>query len=256
MSHRYSIGEFAEMTGVSSKALRYYDEINLLQPSYVDPLTGYRYYDAEQLTRITLIRALRSLGMSTEELRPLVAKERDRNSRAALEAFRNRLQESIAMASRTLSRLDAELDRGGDLRGLSIITKREPDMYIASLRATVKTYEEIAPMERELDAAVPVSARGRTHGVLWHRCADSGRLEGEAFIQLKPGSSTGSTCEVRIVPGAEVASCFSSSDDEDSELSYKALNQWMNLHKYKLAGPKREIAVGELLEIQFPIASA
>lgn len=254
-SARYTIGEFAELTGVSRKTLRYYDEIHLLAPSYVDPLTGYRYYEAAQLTRISLIVALKSLGMSTEEFRPLIDKK-GLQSRAALDAFRTRLKESIAMASKTLSRLEAELDRGGDLRGLSIITKREPSMYIASIRATVKSYEEIAPLERELDAAIPAQIRGRLRGVLWHHCADSGKLEGEPFVQLKQAISLKSACDVRLTPGVEVASCFSSSDEQDSEQTYRALRDWMKLHKHKLAGPKRELTVGELLEIQFPIASA
>ncbi len=55
MSARYTIGEFSELSGVPKKTLRYYDEINLLRPSFVDPLTAYRYYDSGQLKRIALI---------------------------------------------------------------------------------------------------------------------------------------------------------------------------------------------------------
>ena len=254
MPQRYSIGEFAELTGVSRKTLRYYDGINLVAPSYVDPLTGYRYYQATQLPRVSLIVALKSLGMSTEELRPLIEKSGHFQSRDALRAFRNRLKDSITMASKTLNRLDAELDHGGDLRGLSIFTKREPEMYIASIRAEVKRYEEIIPMERVLDTAVPTHIRGRVRGVLWHRCADSGRLEGEPFVQVNQPLSLKSFCDVRLVPATLVASCFSTTDDEDSELSYRALKDWMRLHRHKLTGPKRELTVGEVLEIQFPIA--
>jgi PPM family protein phosphatase len=37
-----TIGEFARRAGVSSKALRIYDEIGLLRPVHVDQRNGYR----------------------------------------------------------------------------------------------------------------------------------------------------------------------------------------------------------------------
>jgi DNA-binding transcriptional MerR regulator len=38
----FSIGEFARLGAVSIRTLRHYDEIDLLQPAEVDPVTGYR----------------------------------------------------------------------------------------------------------------------------------------------------------------------------------------------------------------------
>ena len=40
----YSIGEAAEILGISVQTLRYYDKIKLLEPAYTNPNTGYRYY--------------------------------------------------------------------------------------------------------------------------------------------------------------------------------------------------------------------
>jgi len=44
-----SIGEFSNICKVSTKTLRYYAEIGLLEPSEVNPENGYRYYAIEQL---------------------------------------------------------------------------------------------------------------------------------------------------------------------------------------------------------------
>jgi DNA-binding transcriptional MerR regulator len=44
MPRHYRIGEFAELGGVSAKTLRFYDEIDLLRPAFVDPRTRYRLY--------------------------------------------------------------------------------------------------------------------------------------------------------------------------------------------------------------------
>lgn len=48
MSHDpgiFSIGEFSQISGLSLKTLRFYDEKGLLKPAQVDPSTGYRFYD-------------------------------------------------------------------------------------------------------------------------------------------------------------------------------------------------------------------
>ena len=44
-----TIGEFSNICKVSTKTLRYYAEIGLIEPSEVNPENGYRYYAIEQL---------------------------------------------------------------------------------------------------------------------------------------------------------------------------------------------------------------
>lgn len=46
-----TIGAFAKASRLSPKALRLYDELGLLTPARVDPLTGYRHYAPAQLER-------------------------------------------------------------------------------------------------------------------------------------------------------------------------------------------------------------
>ncbi|HKS48759.1 MAG TPA: helix-turn-helix domain-containing protein [Amycolatopsis sp.] len=58
-----TIGAFARASHLSPKALRLYDELGLLRPAAVDPVSGYRYYEAEQLERARLVAWLRRIGM-------------------------------------------------------------------------------------------------------------------------------------------------------------------------------------------------
>ncbi|MBR7830774.1 MerR family transcriptional regulator [Actinospica sp. MGRD01-02] len=58
-----SIGEFAQASRLSPKALRLYDELGLLVPARVDGCTGYRWYAPGQLERARLVSALRRIGM-------------------------------------------------------------------------------------------------------------------------------------------------------------------------------------------------
>ncbi|MFF3467700.1 protein phosphatase 2C domain-containing protein [Streptomyces sp. NPDC002619] len=58
-----TIGAFAKASRLSPKALRLYDELGLLTPARVDPVTGYRLYAPEQLDQARLVAWLRRLGM-------------------------------------------------------------------------------------------------------------------------------------------------------------------------------------------------
>lgn len=69
---RYSIGETASITGISSKTLRYYDSLSLVIPEIRDPQNNYRYYSDEQVIRLLAVQRLRSMGCSQQMLRTLI----------------------------------------------------------------------------------------------------------------------------------------------------------------------------------------
>lgn len=68
-----SIGEFARTSGLTPKALRLYDELDLLRPDRVDPLTGYRWYAPAQLDRARLVARLRLIGMPLARIREVAS---------------------------------------------------------------------------------------------------------------------------------------------------------------------------------------
>ncbi|MEV5909523.1 MerR family transcriptional regulator [Streptomyces chartreusis] len=68
-----TIGAFAKAARLSPKALRLYDELDLLKPGRVDPDTGYRYYAVAQLERARLVAWLRRLGMPLARIRQVCA---------------------------------------------------------------------------------------------------------------------------------------------------------------------------------------
>jgi serine/threonine protein phosphatase PrpC/DNA-binding transcriptional MerR regulator len=58
-----TIGAFARLSRLSQKALRLYDELGLLRPIQVDPVSGYRLYAPEQIEQARLVAWLRRIGM-------------------------------------------------------------------------------------------------------------------------------------------------------------------------------------------------
>lgn len=65
----FKIGEMAELNHVSAQTLRLYDRNKLLEPKYMDPETGYRYYTLDQCAKLDLIRALKSCRLPLEKIR-------------------------------------------------------------------------------------------------------------------------------------------------------------------------------------------
>ena len=65
----YTIGEVSKLANISIQTLRYYDQIDLFKPSYVDPATNYRYYKDSQLFYLDLIKSLKFLGTPLEKIK-------------------------------------------------------------------------------------------------------------------------------------------------------------------------------------------
>lgn len=67
----YKIGEFSKITNLTIKALRYYDEENILSPSSRAE-NGYRIYDEADFEKARLIFFLRSMNFSIAEIKDIV----------------------------------------------------------------------------------------------------------------------------------------------------------------------------------------
>lgn len=114
----FRIGEFAQIAQVSGRQLRFYDQLGLLSPARIDPQTGYRYYSIRQLPRLNSILALKELGLSLEQIGPLLKKEiSPAELRAMLTMKRAQLEQSLREEETRLRHIEsriAQIDsRGG-----------------------------------------------------------------------------------------------------------------------------------------------
>ena len=65
-----TIGELAQRTGVARSALRYYEELDILQPN--DRRSGQRRYDEAAVALVGAILLLREVGFSLNEIRQIM----------------------------------------------------------------------------------------------------------------------------------------------------------------------------------------
>lgn len=164
-----SIGEFAQWSGLTVKALRLYDERGILAPADVDPHSNYRRYAASQLRDAIMIKALRDSGVPLAEVATATAAP----DRAAelLDRHRERVlaaraaEDSAAERSRrVLSGLEAEVPV--ELRSAP------PQPYAGVL------VELAADDETEWDDDDPTN---QAFGALWQRLTETGHPPTGAF---------------------------------------------------------------------------
>lgn len=114
------IGELADKTGLSLRTIRHYDETGLLKASGRSE-GGFRLYTEDELTRLLLIRRMKPLGFSLEEMIELlriidtladeVTGPRSADARAELAGF-------ISQAEERRERLRGQLDMADEFLGL------------------------------------------------------------------------------------------------------------------------------------------
>ncbi|MEU4545667.1 MerR family transcriptional regulator [Nonomuraea dietziae] len=95
------IGELAELTGVSARSLRYYEQHGLIKARRES--NGYRHYDPSDVELVSEIRSLLTVGFTLEDARPFVDCLRAGHATGASCA------ESMAVSRRKLAEIDEEI---------------------------------------------------------------------------------------------------------------------------------------------------
>lgn len=100
-----TISEVAELTGISTRTLQYYDEIGLLNPSGFTP-SGYRLYNDEALQKLQQILFFKELDFKLKEIKEIVEKpefdkiEAFKKQKKLLVLKRNRIDKLIELLGR------------------------------------------------------------------------------------------------------------------------------------------------------------
>ncbi len=119
------IGELAERTALSQRTIRHYDEIGLLTPSGRSE-GGFRLYTEGDLGRLLLIRRMKPLGYSLDQMGDLLrALDGADGVGAAAESARRALNDFRTDAEERRAKLAKQLDAADEFIGL--LTARSSD---------------------------------------------------------------------------------------------------------------------------------
>lgn len=251
-----SIGHFARHGRVSVRMLRHYDAIGLLRPAYVDQVTGYRSYDAEQLSRLNRIVALKDLGFTLQQVQSILDDEVSvEELRGMLRLRQAELEWQIAADSARLVQVEARIriiEREGAMPADDVQIKRIPEVRVAELLGTAAGFEPesigpvIGPLYGELRSRLDRAGLSPTgldiayyedspdgDGVLVHAAipvdADPGEDHGFAIVDL---------------PEIEQAATIVHRGAMDHVMpTIQTLARWIDANGYRSAGYNRELYI-------------
>ena len=143
----YRIGMFSKMNQVTIKTLRYYNEVGLLRPRFIDPDNGYRYYSSSQLEPLHRLLALRGIGYSIEEIKQVqdgVSEQR------ILQRKKQQLMKEISERMSMLSQIEGYLQQ--EEENYHMVVKKLPEAIVASMRKTVPNFQALFSTIPEMGA--------------------------------------------------------------------------------------------------------
>ena len=149
----YRIGLFSQITKTTIKTLRYYDEVGLLSPCYVNLENGYRYYNSRQLVEFHRILALKQMGFSISELISMMSGKKKSD---LLLKKRAQMMKELRALSDQISRIDhymMEEEEGVNMNYQGVV-KEVPECIVYSKRMIIKNYEEYFQVIPELGEKV------------------------------------------------------------------------------------------------------
>jgi DNA-binding transcriptional MerR regulator len=144
----FSIGEFSQISGLSVKTLRFYDEKGLLKPANVDAGTGYRFYNAASVERARMVARLRELQFSLDDIQRVLAQCEDDSQlvshfQTQLRAIRERLRVDQKTAKALEAAIASEAGAAAmvQARRFQVEEKTVEPLLVAGVRMTGR-YDE------------------------------------------------------------------------------------------------------------------
>lgn len=276
----FRIGEFAQIAQVSGRQLRFYDQLGLLEPAHIDQQTGYRYYTVRQLPQLNRILALKELGLSLEQIGPLLEGEiSSAELRSMLILKRAQLERSLQEEEARLRHIEsriAQIDSDGTVEGFDVIVKSVSVKPFLSLRWACENMDEAIRMVRTVaeEGKRQIKPMLRDQLVVVARNdVDSEKLDLDiGFSLTRPSNASVRIAGDLVLRASELpavdkmATIVRSGTNPESHTSFSAIGIWIEANNYQLAGPCREVFLepitdppgfeGALVEIQFPIRKA
>lgn len=247
----FNIGDFARHGRVSVRMLRHYDALGLLRPARVDAATGYRYYQAAQLSRLNRVIALKDLGFTLQQVQSILDEEVDvPQLQGMLRLRRAELAAGLAADQARLASVEARLsiiENEGSMSEREVRVKTIPAVRVAELSAVAAGYEpqDITPVIRPLyarlcDGLDSVGVNPIGPAVAYYETVPDG-VRVHACLPVSNVVHSGEEFEVVVLPEIEAATTMHHGPMAESDAVVQELAAWIEQHGYSSVGYAREV---------------
>ena len=240
----YKIKEFSKITKLTVKALRYYDQENILIPSYRDEESQYRYYDENDFKRAEAILLLRSLDFSIAEIKDvLVSLDNAADLSYYLEEKKTMIADRINLEKELIRKIDLYMnpkEREDISMNYEIVVKEFQPITVVSIRYKGK-YSDVGKYIGRLYKAAGGNASGAPFN-----CYYDEEFKEEADIELcVPTKKLISAGEIngKELPRIKAICTTHIGSYESINLAYKAILDHAAKHNLKCLTPSREVYI-------------
>lgn len=263
----FTIGRFAQLTKLSIKALRLYDQLELLPPLYIDPESNYRYYGRQQIETARLIRTMRQMAMPLNDIRKVLEADNYFVAEAVICAYEQSFLARARIVQKSSQQLLKILRGEKNDMSFTVSVLEQPEQLILSISKHVYINElepHIQGSIKALQAFVAQQegeATGAPFGIFHGPVNDEENGRVEVCLPVKGSFDVNGDVVLRQVPAAKVASTTADKAHADfPEIlgAYDALADWMQQNGHHMTDSPREIWLfksdNEAIRIDWPFA--
>lgn len=239
----FKIGEFSRLSGTSSRMLRHYEKVGLIQPAKIELETGYRFYQAEQLQTVNRIKYLQSLGLSLALIQEIFTKQDSGRLKEYLRIREKEVQEELAAVQAQQNMLETiQATMSEAILDYPVVLKEIPPRQVISVRKIITTAMDEGQLWQELFEEAQrqkVRLAEPPLGVsIYH---DPEYKEEDIDLELQ-SSVVGDYQDTETItfyqaPAVQVASVTFSGSYEQMPAVMAALGRWIEANSYEIDGP-------------------
>lgn len=240
----YRIGEFSKIIGVTIKALRYYDEIKLLSPAYVNEENGYRYYDDDNYQKALWIKSMKKYNFSIKEIQEVLPNISSNDDLADfLMEKQDHIQSQILSMKQLQKSIAAEVSSLKEVKEMANIQKvqviKVSNQLVASVRYKGR-YDEMGKYIGILYKYVKGKGISEPFALYHDDCYTEENADIEVCVEVKTPINKGEVT-TKELPGGEFVTIKHIGPYDNLSHSYKALADYMSEHNLETKIPSREI---------------
>ncbi|WP_242218556.1 MerR family transcriptional regulator [Bacillus cereus group sp. BfR-BA-01380] len=255
----YSIGKFSKICNVPVKTLRYYDDIGLLTPSYIDPVTNYRYYDYEKIQVMKKIMLLKSFQCSLSTIKELIESASRLQWTSVLEHKICDLESQKEQISKQIEEMkmlkvqiekEASIIPGPVLSSCYIENRKEITVYTIREKIKIKFIDQLIKNLFDRVYAFNLVVNGKLMSIFHERDLNQKEADVELILPVK---DTNKIDGCKILFGGIYACTTVKGSYSELDVGYKMLESWIREQNLTQIGKGIEIYEKGLVPSNFNI---
>ncbi len=239
----YSIGKFSNLCNVPVKTIRYYSDIGLLEPSFIDEVTGYRYYDYDKMKELNTIQVLKNCHFSLKEIEQVIKGE---NNQQDLELRLHKKvqelehqQEIIAEQIQTIVQVKNSI-KNAETFNLkptlsSCYIEERPEMQVLFIREKINIIEMDRLVQKLFERiyAYQLEVEGELTAIFHQQDRKQNVADVELLLPVK---ATHLAEHIKVIPEGRYACIHVKGPYSELHFGYSRLQEWLTEQSLQAEG--------------------